>query len=186
MKNEYRIKRNLSVLSGRAGMDRLTIITPCSRPQNLPAMAESIKPGRSMFDVIWLIVFDNKECTESVVGNYQRNCALEAITDGWVYFLDDDTIIHPEFFAELAKVNSRAVAFEQNLGTWVRKAAPSEMRCCHVDMGQVVIRREVIGDIRFALGVYEADGKFIQAVYENNPEAWSFIDKPLCHYNKLR
>jgi hypothetical protein len=33
MKNECRIKRNLSVLSGRAGMDRLTIITPCSRPR---------------------------------------------------------------------------------------------------------------------------------------------------------
>ena len=167
-------------------MDRLTIITPCSRPQNLPAMAESIKPGRSLFDLVWLVVFDNKECEESKVGNYQRNCALEAITDGWVYFLDDDTTIHPEFFAELAEVKSGAVAFEQDLGTWVRKVAPSEMKVCKIDMGQVAIRRDVIGDIRFALGIYEADGIFIQAVYGNNPEAWSFIEKPLCYYNKLR
>ena len=167
-------------------MDRLTIITPCSRPQNLPAMAESIKPGRSMFDVIWMVVFDNGECKESVVGNYQRNCALDAITDGWVYFLDDDTIIHPDFFSELAKANTSAVAFEQDLGTWVRKVVPSEMRVCHIDMGQVTIRREIIGDIRFALSVYEADGIFVESIYKNNPNAWSFIDKPLCYYNKLR
>lgn len=167
-------------------MDRLTLITPCSRPQNLPAMAESIKPGRSLFDVIWLIVFDNKECTESVVGNFQRNCALDAVSDGWIYFLDDDTVLHPDFFSELAKVKSKAVAFEQDLGTWVRKVAPSEMRCCHVDMGQVAIKREVIGDIRFTLNIYEADGIFIQSVYENNPGVWSFINEPLCYYNKLR
>ena len=167
-------------------MDRLTIITPCSRPQNLPAMAESIKPGRSMFDVIWMIVFDNRECLESKVGNYQRNCALDAVSDGWIYFLDDDTVLHPDFFSELAKVKSKAVAFEQDLETWVRKVAPSEMRVCHIDMGQVIIRREIIGDIRFALSVYEADGIFIESVYKNNPNAWSFIDKPLCYYNKLR
>jgi len=53
-------------------------------------------------------------------------------------------------------------------------------------MGQVAIKREVIGDIRFTLNIYEADGIFIQSVYENNPGVWSFIDKPLSYYNKLR
>ena len=167
-------------------MDRLTIITPCSRPQNLPAMAESIKPGRSMFDVIWMVVFDNGECKESINGGHQRNCALDAITDGWVYFLDDDTIIHPDFFSELAKANTSAVAFEQDLGTWIRKVAQSEMRVCHIDMGQVVIRRELIGNTRFIVDQHIEDGLFIESIYKSNPNAWLFIDKPLCYYNKLR
>ena len=167
-------------------MDRLTIVTPCSRPQNLPLMAESIKPGRSLFDVIWMVIFDNGECPQSEVGNYQRNCALEAIKDGLVYFLDDDTLIHPELFDELAKVKTGAVAFGQVLNGGIRYASPATMKVCQIDMGQVAIQREVIGDARFALGVYEADGIFIQAVYGNNPEAWSFIEKPLCYYNKLR
>lgn len=167
-------------------MDRLTIITPCSRPQNLAALAESIKPGRSLFDVIWMVILDNRECEKSVVGNYQRNCALDAIRDGWVYFLDDDTVIHPEFFTELAKVETLAVAFEQELDTWIREVAPSEMRPDHIDMGQVAMRRDVIGNIRFRLGVYEADGVFIEDVYRRDPKEWSFVDKPLCYYNKLR
>lgn len=167
-------------------MDRLTIVTPCSRPQNLSAIAESIKPGRSLFDVIWMVVFDNRECKESINGGHQRNCALDAIMDGWVYFLDDDTIIHPDLFSELAKVAAPAVAFEQDLETWIRKVAPSEMRVCHIDMGQVVIRRELIGNTRFDIEQHIEDGLFIESIYENNPNAWSFINKPLCYYNKLR
>jgi glycosyltransferase involved in cell wall biosynthesis len=165
---------------------KLTIITPCSRPENLQAMAESIKPGRSLFDVIWVVILDNHECVESRSGNYQRNCALDAITDGWVYFLDDDTIIHPDLFVELTKIITPAVAFEQDLGVMVRKVMPSEMKVCHIDMGQVAIRREVIGDIRFELGIYEADGIFIQSVYESDPSVWSFVNKPISYYNKLR
>jgi len=167
-------------------VDRLTIVTPCSRPQNLSAIAESIKPGRSLFDVIWMVVFDNRECKESINGGHQRNCALDAIMDGWVYFLDDDTIIHPDLFSELAKVAAPAVAFEQDLETWIRKVAPSEMRVCHIDMGQVVIRRELIGNTRFDIEQHIEDGLFIESIYENNPNAWSFINKPLCYYNKLR
>ena len=167
-------------------MDRLTIVTPCSRPQNLSAIAESIKPGRSLFDVIWMVVFDNRECKESINGGHQRNCALDAIMDGWVYFLDDDTIIHPDLFSELAKVAAPAVAFEQDLETWIRKVAPSEMRVCHIDMGQVVIRRELIGNTRFIVDQHIEDGLFIESIYKSNPNAWSFIDKPLCYYNKLR
>ena len=167
-------------------MDRLTLVTPCSRPQNLPLIAESIKPGRNLFDVIWMVIFDNGECPQSRVGNYQRNCALEAIIDGWVYFLDDDTLIHPELFGELAKVKTGAVAFGQTLKDGIRPASQATMKVCQIDMGQVAIRREVIGNARFALGIYEADGIFIESVYNSNPDKWSLIDKPLSYYNKLR
>jgi len=133
-----------------------------------------------------MVIFDNGECPQSRVGNYQRNCALEAVTDGWVYFLDDDTLIHPELFDELAKVKTGAVAFGQLLKDSVRSASPATMKVCQIDMGQAAIRREVIGDTRFALGIYEADGIFIETVYNSDPDKWSFIDKPLSYYNKLR
>lgn len=171
---------------GDLAKERLTIITPCSRPHNLQRLAESIRPGRLLFDVVWLVVFDFGECEKSKVGNYQRNCALDAIESGWVYFLDDDTVMHLDFFRELAKVKKEAVAFEQDLGNGIRPVSPERMRVQKIDMGQVAIRREVIGNTRFELGIYEADGIFIETVYNRDPARWEFLHKPLTYYNALR
>jgi hypothetical protein len=60
------------------------------------------------------------------------------------------------------------------------------MRVQKIDMGQVAIRREVIGDTRFELGIYEADGIFIETVYNRDPARWEFLHKPLTYYNALR
>ena len=96
--------------------NKITIITPCSRIHNLPMLYESIK-----FDKIhkWIIVYDTtvnsychsfihseqiievdcKSSLNGVVGNTQRNYALSLVEDdNYIYFLDDDNIIHPDFW----------------------------------------------------------------------------------------
>ena len=93
---------------------RITIITSCSRPENLSLLFESIK-----FDFVekWIIIYDtskgNKynwmyknnpkileaECPdEGVFGNAQKNFGLKFVKGGQVYFLDDDNIMHPNFW----------------------------------------------------------------------------------------
>lgn len=182
---------------------KLTIITPCTRPENLPLMKPGIDAGRDLFDIDWRIVFDTSVCEPVYIdgamvvdvtvagsrfGNGQRNAGLSMTGDGWVYFLDDDNLIHPDFFGELyAAINKfdmfRAFAFQQDATTFVR---PVDIRVNHVDMAQVCIRRDLIDDMRFALHPYNADGRFIESIYRANPKDWCIINKPLCFYNALR
>ena len=88
----------------------LNIITPCSRPHNLQKIYESINIPKENYR--WIIVFDAKDIPDnipncepyaikvenSIVGNGQRNYALNLIKTGWIYFNDDDTTIHPKLW----------------------------------------------------------------------------------------
>lgn len=186
---------------------KLTIITPCTRPENLPRMKPGIDTGRVLYEIDWRIVFDTSACHPVVIdgaiisgvnvdgshfGNGQRNAGIDATRDGWVYFLDDDNAIHPKFFhgitgALLTHSDKRAFAFQQGLfERGNRDVSPAETRANHIDMAQVLIRRDLIGDIRFELDPYNADGRFIEAVYQSNPSEWAFIHQTLCYYNALR
>ena len=182
---------------------KLTIITPCTRPENLRLMKPGIDAGRDLFDIDWRIVFDTSVCDPVYIdgaimtgvniagsrfGNGQRNAALSMIDDGWVYFLDDDNSMHPDFFGELyAAIKKfdafRAFAFQQDASTFIRQV---DIRVNRIDMAQVCIHRDLIDDLRFALHPYNADGVFIESLYRSNPKDWCIINKPLCYYNKLR
>ena len=186
---------------------KLTIITPCSRPENLPRMKPGIDAGRVLVDIDWRIVFDTSACMPAYIegaiisganvngshfGNGQRNAGIDATREGWIYFLDDDNAIHPKFFqgiagAILTHPDKRAFAFQQSLfERGNRDVSPADMRANHIDMAQVLIHRDLIGSIRFELDPYNADGRFIEAVYQSDPGAWGFIHQTLCYYNALR
>lgn len=100
----------------------LNLVTPSHRPYNLRLIYDSI--GHSIpaeyATINWYIVLD-RDCdsafkssfhdntfphinvciSQSIIkshyGNHCRNIALDLIKDGFIYFLDDDTIMHPEF-----------------------------------------------------------------------------------------
>jgi hypothetical protein len=94
----------------------LTIITPCCIQLNIQKVFNSIQ-----FDKIekWIIVYDtskgrkyNKlyenhpkiievECNAGISGNPQRNYGMTLVDDGFIYFLDDDNIVHPDFWSIL-------------------------------------------------------------------------------------
>lgn len=188
-------------------MPRLTIITAVTRPENLPALARSIEPGRELFSITWRVVFDGAKVKHMDVpgavtavvshagsgwGNYQKNFALDCTADGWVYFLDDDNIIHPDFFSAMHRAiyetDASGFAFPQidGCGEATKRACPEHMRPDYIDLAQVMMSRELIGDQRFILGAYNADGRLIASLYAANPCAWAFLDKPLCFYNYLR
>ena len=111
----------------------LHVITACSRPGNLPQLADSLAVASDFFRVTWWIVADAKNepgemrahcrtfspsfevqllsCKKnSVAGKAQINQALDKISgsatgdNGWVWVLDDDNVAHPEFFRELYRI----------------------------------------------------------------------------------
>ena len=59
-------------------------------------------PARNAYEIPDEVIFFHDD--KSVVGHAQRNTAIERISGGHVYFLDDDTIMHPDFWNELKKL----------------------------------------------------------------------------------
>lgn len=104
---------------------RLSIITPCSRPYNLPIIQESIIYNSSIFSdgIEWIIIYDEEKINKPderillyksdlidiKIGYYKkkfnepyaafiRNEGLKYVTGDYIYYLDDDNIIHKNLY----------------------------------------------------------------------------------------
>ena len=204
--------------------EKLYIVTPLSRPKNLWHLYLSIMQARSeaeLLDIKWFVVVDSSKVTPEEVqtrvsinpgwmkiryienekskwGMAQRNAAMEQLTqmDGWVYFLDDDTILHHDFVSfmdewfydaqEMERVKALVFSQEFRTGHLRLLAAPDNVKVGSIDMGQVLIHTSLIGETRFALDQYISDGIFIEEIYKKQPGRFRFIGKALSIYNALR
>jgi hypothetical protein len=173
----------------------ITIITPCTRMENLHKIKESIN-----FDRVseWIIVYDSEHLTplflddpkiseyscklhESISGNAQRNYGLERIKNenSYLYFLDDDNLMHPGIF-ELSLVPNKIYTFNQTHGMYGKI-----IRVGYIDSAMFMVYFPLVKGLRWNLKVYEADGIYIQESYRLNKSSWAYINKDLCYYNKL-
>jgi hypothetical protein len=162
---------------------KLHILTALTRPENLSDM------GRSIFDdhhdgweIIWHLTHKNEK---HVGGQFLKNLLLDEVADGWVYFLDDDTVLHHEFQATTYETimdypSAVAVLFAQNRSEGVIQP---QITRGHIDIGQALILREQIGDVRIP-EEYDGDGWFITAVLGNTDVV--LLEDVLSHYNALR
>jgi hypothetical protein len=164
---------------------RAHILTACTRPQNLPAAAESIMAATcDPWDVTWHIRFDPEQ--QHVGGQRLKNEMLDQIEDGWVCFLDDDTTMHPEFLQRMADAVADAgavVVSQQRQSGQVLTADPAHLRVGCVDIGQAFIARALIGTNRIPEH-YEGDGVFLQAVLASWP-AVAYLPDVLSEHNAL-
>lgn len=193
------------------------IITRCSRTKNLLKVKDSI--FNQSTNVMWYVYFDTTHLKDidaelltelqhqnikvffkkSITNDYGHqfiNESIDLIKDGWVYVLDDDNILHEDFFSTLIikikeNPNKRAFIFDQKVDGKdftkldIRVAKPENMRVQHIDMAQFLLRRDLIDDKRLKLGDYKADGYFIEDIYKSNKEDFFFINQILCYYNYL-
>ncbi len=183
------------------------IVTACSRPHNLHAMLESMMMANPPKDLLWIIYhdiswnpYDHLGITPSGVvqvfhshydsersgwGHAARNRWLETNTIGWTYFLDDDNLIHPDFFRGVDEhYGKKIMIFGQQTSPESFRVPNNQV--CHVDLAQCVFHRETIGDLRFGLQ-YEADGAFIQEMTTRVAPGDFVLNPRICsYYNKLR
>ena len=178
----------------------LNIITPCSRPENLHKIAESINIPRDNYR--WIVVCDldrlpNAELVpenceiythrnaESCVGHSQRNFALDMIEDGHVYMQDDDTLFHPELWENIKDLDQDFIHFNQSFPDGNLRLNTSKVAVGHIDSHNFILSRKIIGDSRWEVGNYCADGAFAELCMQKNPTYIS-INKVLSIYNSLR
>ncbi len=165
---------------------RLHVLTACTRPLNLPLLSDSITAALcEPWEVCWHIRFD--PAREHVGGHKLKNDMLEQIDDGWVVFLDDDTLMHPDVLKHVAEhLDAAGVVVSQDrtasLGHMLW-AAPQNMRYGFADIGQVVLTRELIGDHRQP-PYYGGDGVWLESVLQGRDDV-VYLDEVLSLYNVL-
>lgn len=178
----------------------INIVTPCSRPNNIEKIYESICIPLENYH--WYIVLDmdfipkglptNDNITyvpyrdaNSLAGNSQRNLALELISGDYVYFLDDDTIMHSDFWNTVSGYSYDVIVFNQAFKDGSLRLFGGHIGPKVVDTGNVLIRRDTIGDIRWDVKEYNADGYFLRDVSKMT-KSKKYIPKIISYYNKLK
>lgn len=192
----------------------INILTRCTRQNNLLDIAKTIFNDK--FIVNWYILFDTnviKDIDADIItelynigskikyikgikndyGYGMINTVIDEITNGFVYILDDDNIMHENFYESiLQNINTNPTftgfIFNQKVngldftGLDIRLAAHENVRVGGIDVGQFLLHRDLIGDYRFFSG-YKGDGEFITKIYPENLDKFIFINEELCYYN---
>lgn len=175
----------------------LNIITPSCRPQNLDVISKSINIPRDQYR--WIVVFDlleapdnipdncefyNIKDAKSMSGNAQRNFGLDLVTHGHIYFNDDDTIMQPNLWEEIKDLEEDFISFKQVNKNGSVRLEGNNISVGNVDSHNFVVSAECMGDTRWVLNRYDADGVFAHECY-NKATTKLYIPKVLSVYNSL-
>jgi glycosyltransferase involved in cell wall biosynthesis len=194
----------------------INILTRCTRPQNLLTISKTI--FSNLFEINWYILFDTnrvKDIDASLLmeltnlgakikflkgesnglGMNMINNTLDEICDGWVYILDDDNIIHPEFYNTLDEFiddeTYGVLVFNQKVDGKdfskldIREVKPENVKVGSIDSAQFLIHIDDYGDILRFNDTYVADGELIEKLFEEKKDDFIFIQKELCYYNYI-
>ena len=173
------------------------IITPCSRVEHLETISKTI-PN----ECIWVIVYDSNYNNQilpygdiilrpkNVSGNYGKphiNYALDNLKltySDWVYVLDDDNIIHPEWYENVTSLcndNYNILSWGQLWNDKTMRLRPTKhMVFRAVDQASYMWRYGFNPTIRFDES-YFGDGTFAEKLGQNS----HCINKYISYYNYL-
>ena len=122
---------------------------------------------------------------------------ISKIDESWVYVLDDDNLLHPDFYNEMISYNptviendykivvvSQQVSGKDFTGLDIRIAKPENTKLQSIDMAQMLIHSSVFKEYSFG-DSYAGEGEFVDIVYKEHPEWFTWIDKVLSLYNYI-
>jgi hypothetical protein len=197
----------------------INIVTAISRPELLPRIYKSMMESvvGTAANVRWILVVDapgyvpqevfrmirdsSRIKIERVMypdgpvrfGIAQKNMGIDLIEDGFYHCLDDDNIVHPDFFKGITRAiaaNPGKKAFAFNQQRWDKhgdlRASPENMRKFHIDNTMFVVHKDLIGEDRYDLSkAGEEDFYFFRKLYDKDPGTFVFLDETLAYYNYL-
>lgn len=170
---------------------KLSILTAVTRPDNLPTIGESIRVAYERAPHIildWRLEHDVDR--EHVGGQHLKNIMLGKVKDGWVCILDDDTTMHPLFLQKVYRAYHHHpyvcafVVSQRRTTNVILQARPENMVVGKVDAGQVVIRREHVGDLRIP-ETYAGDGEWIECLLYGREDVHYMTSEVLSLHNAL-
>ncbi|MCK9544907.1 MAG: hypothetical protein M0R03_23070 [Novosphingobium sp.] len=173
---------------------KLTVITPVIRKNNLYAIAPTI-----LNKVDWLCVFD-----DAVPANLPNNCngiaiptvksnwgvakvnaALRVVKDGFIYVLDDDTILHKNFWM-IVYMRSKFdfIHFNQTFRNGTKRTG-GIVKKGEIDIGNFVVSRELIGDTYLKEDDSMPDGIWAEELFAKSKNSL-YLNETFSIYNYLR
>lgn len=157
-------------------------------------IAHEVKNKRVNFAVRWHVAFQHPNQFD-LCGAFKMNEMVDLIpAEDWVWVLDDDNEVHPDFFTELAwhfdlYTAKQAFVFSQNrwdvLGP-VLEAKPENMKVGGVDTAQVVFQKKLRGDLKLDVSSRVCDGILYAEMYRRNPDAFYFSKAVIVNFNAAK
>lgn len=197
----------------------LNIITRCTRVHNLPILKDNVFKNIYDIKINWHVVFDVgilKDIDASILyditkdgnvyphfipsGNWglkSLNSLIESLDD-WIYFLDDDNILHEDFYyaisnffyeyqgEKLGFIFSQWVGGKDFSGLMIREAKPENVKVQKIDLAQYLLHRDLFTGSHWFGESYTADGIFIEKLYDELAEEFHIENRVLCYYNYLQ
>lgn len=140
------------------------------------------------------------------VGHGHRNFLLKKLyanhvdvtgLNRWIYFIDDDNILHPElknYLQEFEKESPAIIVnqcykdgnlrYSDGEPRVLMTACKENMKVFFVDTAQAFFNLKYIKNCYWEKEAYNADGKFITRLFQSHKN-FNFIDKNLSYYNYL-
>ena len=168
----------------------INVITAVTRPENLAGIAASILAAQELdsgVNIDWHRYADPDR--EFVGGQHPKNIMISRIKKGWICILDDDTIMHASYLRRVhraSRQNPKAnaiVVSQRRTNNTVLEAKPENMKVGMVDAGQLLIRRERIGD-EYIPETYAGDGEWIEALLQGRDDV-VYLPQVLSLHNAL-
>lgn len=173
----------------------LHIVTPCSRPENLDTISKTIP-----VECNWVILHEDNikvpdngfllKCDNTGPwGHAGRNFFLDNFQlndDDWIYCLDDDNIIHPNFFNTVQEY----LTHDYSIIHWGQLDKNSEHRLDpfigidRIDTACYMYKWKYNKNTRYHANKYNADGFFAIDCSSKGPILT--VNGYLCYYNYLR
>jgi len=186
--------------------NKITIITPCTRPYNLFYIKDNIN-----FDYVdeWLIIYDKNKIpnnlnlflqydkikehiytNDGISGNPQRNYGLDIISNKnkLIYYLDDDNIINKNLYLLLNIIDDEFFySFnmkylfnnKNNILYGNYKQLP------YMDTSMFLIPNKLSENIKWEIQLYNADQKYIFDINAKNNNKHIYCNNILSYYNCL-
>jgi len=167
------------------------VLTAVSRPENLSAIGASIATAAKRIprhQVTWHCRFDTGRM--HVGGQYLKNQMLDDIDDGWVVILDDDTLMHKQFFVRVASTLTQQpelsgiVVSQKRTTGQLLIAHPDNVAVGEIDAGQAILKRSLIADERLPTN-YAGDGIWLETLLRGRNDIAYLPESVLSLHNLL-
>lgn len=197
-----------SITPPQPDLKLLTIITPCCRPENIRNVYHSVD-----FKYVheWIIVYDGVHVKENplmfpdnpkvreyvhtspgCLGSPQRNFGMNNIKnyDTWLFFLDDDNLIHPELYVFLQTAQPGHIYSFDQLRADGSTVLKGDMYVKgHIDTASILIDANLVREqprwpIYLEL-TYGGDGEFIENLYAQHKGKFVYVNKCLSYHNQI-
>lgn len=197
----------------------INFVTAVSRPENLRRIHRSISAAlsKSSLRMRWILVVDDSSAISPEInatlrggpfevvqvvhpggrcpyGIDQKNAGMNAIVDGYYHCIDDDNVVHRDFFsglerAMMANPMKRAFVFGQRRWDNIKSlvASPDRMEYGKIDNTMFVVHTSLIGAHRYDLSRSgREDFYFFRKLYDLHKDQFVFIPETLAYYNYIK